>query len=133
MQRFYPILWPILAFLFSILVVGALGNLVYERFYKAPPPKLMLYLYKIWPWLLIAIVLTGGLTLWSWLDLRNKQLRANLLFAESENRRIGGQHDKARHSYLEALTLYKQLGNRQGQADTLRGLGDLERKLNRND
>lgn len=42
-------------------------------------------------------------------------------------------NDEARTAYTEARTLYKQEQNRLGEANVVLGLGDLERKLGRND
>jgi tetratricopeptide (TPR) repeat protein len=36
-------------------------------------------------------------------------------------------------AYYEARTLYQQVGDRRGEANVLRGLGDLEHVLGRND
>ena len=46
---------------------------------------------------------------------------------------LAGDHAAARQAYDESSTLYVKLGDRQGQADALTGLGDLEFKLGRND
>ena len=44
-----------------------------------------------------------------------------------------GSEGGARGAYGEALALFKQLDDRLGQANVLRGLGDLESTLGRND
>jgi tetratricopeptide (TPR) repeat protein len=44
-----------------------------------------------------------------------------------------GRNDQARAAYDDAIALFKQEDNRLGQANVLRGLGHLERKLGRND
>ncbi len=52
---------------------------------------------------------------------------------DAENLRLSWRNDQARSAYEEARTLYKQVGDRLGEANVLLGLGDLERTLGRND
>ncbi len=47
--------------------------------------------------------------------------------------RLSSRNDQARAAYSEARALYKQVVDRLGEANVLRGLGHLERTLGRND
>ena len=49
------------------------------------------------------------------------------------SRAMLGRHDQAREAYAEARTLFRAVENRLGEANVLRGLGDLESKLGRHD
>lgn len=46
---------------------------------------------------------------------------------------FAGKPFDSRREYHSALALYRQMSNRLGEADVLRGLGHLERKLGNND
>jgi len=58
------------------------------------------------------------------------QTRAYFLKAEIES--TLGNNREARDAFSQAGTLYQQVSNRLGEANVLRGLGDLERKLGNN-
>ncbi len=55
------------------------------------------------------------------------------LLEQANEHSLLGRNDQAREAYGEAKTLYKAVGDRPGEANVLRGLGDLERTLGRND
>ncbi len=103
----------------------------------------------------ISLVFLGALSLvwWNWDELKKRpgvewivahvihrtfpfsaeQRLADKKFAEGERARLGDQNDAARAAYGEALTLFKQVDDRLGQANVQRGLGDLESTLGRTD
>jgi tetratricopeptide (TPR) repeat protein len=59
--------------------------------------------------------------------------QAAVKLADANRLYMAGQNDQARAAYDEAIGLYKQVDDRLGQANVLRGLGDLESILGRND
>ena len=63
-------------------------------------------------------------------DVRKK---AAGLLVQAEQLRSTGYAQQARAAYTEASMLYKEVEDRRGEAQVLRGLADLERTLNHND
>ena len=59
--------------------------------------------------------------------------QAKALLQSAEESVIAGKLAAARRAYDEARTLYRKTNDRQGEANVLTGLGDLERVLNRPD
>lgn len=62
----------LLTVLFSILVVGPLGNWFYDLYVEAPTPRALALLLTIWPWTFIGSSLVGMLTLFGWLNERKR-------------------------------------------------------------
>src|SRR5579863_6515833 len=72
MRRLFPFLAWLFGAAFAILVVGPVGSLVYDRFYKTTFAILTLqFLFHNWYWLVPSLLAFGALTLWSWLDYRS--------------------------------------------------------------
>ena len=59
--------------------------------------------------------------------------KAAVMLVQAERLRFSGDAKQARVAYTEARTLFKAVEDRHGEAQVLRGLGDLERELGRND
>ena len=59
--------------------------------------------------------------------------RGETLLSDALSLSLAGQNDRARADYNDAHTLSQQIGDKRGEANALRGLGDLERHLGRND
>ena len=59
--------------------------------------------------------------------------KAAVMLVQAERLRFSGDAKQARVAYTEARTLFKAVEDRHGEAQVLRGLGDLERVLSRND
>jgi tetratricopeptide (TPR) repeat protein len=68
-------------------------------------------------------------------DSEKKTLRARAatLLSDAQRLNLAGQNDQARADYNDARTLYQQIGDKLGEANVLRGRGDLESGLGRND
>jgi tetratricopeptide (TPR) repeat protein len=66
---------------------------------------------------------------------QTEQIRnqAAIKLAEAERLNFTGQNDQARAVYDQAVTLYEQIYDRNGQANALFGLGRLEHTLRRDD
>jgi tetratricopeptide (TPR) repeat protein len=58
---------------------------------------------------------------------------ADDLLAQAARLRLSNDYERSRAAYRDAHGLYKAVEHRLGEADVLRGLGDLERMLGRND
>lgn len=56
-------------------------------------------------------------------------IEAALLLDRADRFLSSGDYDKARDAYLGAASIYKAVGDLEGEADVLSDLGDLERKL----
>ena len=52
--------------------------------------------------------------------------KADETLEDAEKLRLSGSNDRARSAYEEARTLFKQVGDRLGEANVLSGLGGLE-------
>src|SRR5215469_6939392 len=61
------------------------------------------------------------------------RMRAGTLLSSANSLVVTGQNDQARADFNDARSLYHELGDKLGEANALRGLGDVERLLGRND
>ena len=64
---------------------------------------------------------------------RLSSMRAAELLAEADRLRLSGPFYRARQDYENAIELFKQVQDRLGEANALRGLGELERMLGRHE
>lgn len=94
---------------------------------------------------LLLLLVGGGTVWWNWEDIKKpgveslithfeyrsekRDYHADQLVADARQSVTVLKFDEARAAYGKALTLYKQDDNRLGQANVLRGVGDLEASL----
>src|SRR5438067_12187029 len=107
------------AVLLFLLVVGALIWWKWEDIIKRPGVKWFIDC-------LTSFVFSGRLMRVS------KGIEATRV-AEAERLAGEGRHEQARTAYDEARTLYRQVGDRLGEAIVLAGLGGLESRLGRHE
>lgn len=76
MANIRRILLSVFGLLFTVLVIGPLGSVIYENYYSRPSPELVTLAAKFWPWLLTATIAIAIVNIWAVWDKRRRRLKS---------------------------------------------------------
>lgn len=73
MQKLHKFLISILALLFAMIIVGPMGDLLYDQVYKSPAPKIIEFLRIHSSWIIGIFAVLLIVTIWTWFEQKEQQ------------------------------------------------------------